>query len=174
MYYSLEFYKMTQDILLHPVFAETRSYVHHGPGNSLFDHSVSTAFFAYRVAKRLRLSSEDVRSITRAALLHDFTGYDWRAGKREIRGRGLKRIWNMHAFQHGFSAAEHASKFFWLTDRQRDAIKKHMFPLVPMAPRYKEGWIVTYSDKIVASKEMGLVVWQAMKKAGGSLRRAFA
>lgn len=159
-----EFIMITKDILDHPEFQKTKEIIHHGKDNNVYTHSVSTAIFAYRVAKRFKLSETDISSITRAALLHDFVGYDWRDGKPDnICYKGFKRIWHTHIFQHGFSAAENASGYFDLSKKQTDAIKKHMFPLVPMIPRYKEGWIITYSDKMVASREMTLAVIDSIR-----------
>ena len=170
-----DFVIMVQDIISHPEFQKTKDIIHHGKSNNVYTHSVATAHFAYRIAKRLDLSAEDTASITRAALLHDFVGYDWRDGKPDnIKYRGLKRIWHSHLFEHGFSAARNASFHFELTDRQRDAIRKHMFPLVPMLPKYKEGWIVTYCDKVVAAREMFLCVTDKIQPLFERRRPAFA
>lgn len=170
-----EFLEITQDILKHPRFLETKNTVHHGPGNSLYEHSVSTAYFAFRVAKWFRFSKEDTISTTRAALLHDFFGYDWRDGdKPGSHVHGVRKIWQMHAFQHGYRAANHASKYFLLTDRQRDAIAKHMFPLIPFFPKYKESWVTTCSDKVVACREMTLCVADVCQRGVGKVVHAFA
>ena len=67
-----EFQRIIEDILAHPPFQELRSVPHHGGDNSLYIHSVDTAWCAYRMARRLLMSPERVRSVTRAALLHDF------------------------------------------------------------------------------------------------------
>lgn len=170
-----EFMDITEDILSHPEFTKTKKIAHHGQDNSVYEHSISTAFFAYRTAKRLHLKHKDVVSISRAALLHDFFGYDWRqktqGGKKESI---LRKIWHMHAFQHGFCAADNAALYFDLSDRQLDAIKTHMFPLVPFMPKHKEGWMVTYSDKMIASKEMGTVVWHSIRRGCRKLHHAFA
>ncbi len=170
-----EFLEITQDILKHPRFLETKMTVHHGQGNSLYEHSVATACFAFKVTKWLRFSEEDTVSTTRAALLHDFFGYDWRSGDSvKPQARGLKKIWQMHAFQHGYRAAKNASEYFFLTDRQRDAIAKHMFPLIPFFPKYKESWITTCSDKVVACKEMSLCVAEVCQRGFGKVAHAFA
>lgn len=170
-----EFICITKDILTHEEFSQTKYIEHHGKGNSVYIHSVATAVFAYRTAKFLRLHNSDVASVTRAALLHDFTGYDWRTSKSErLVYHGIKKLWHMHIFEHGFSAAIHSCQFFSLSDKQTDAIRKHMFPLVPLFPKHKEGWIVTYSDKMVASKEMSRTVWNVCKLGFVKLRYAFS
>ena len=73
------FQEMTEDILTHPLFLQLRSCPHHGGENSLYIHSVDTAKCAYRLARRFRLKEDRVRALTRAALLHDFFGYDWQS-----------------------------------------------------------------------------------------------
>ena len=70
------FHEMTADITSHPLFLQLRAYPHHGGENSLYIHSVSTARCAYRLARRFHMREERIRAVTRAALLHDFCGYD--------------------------------------------------------------------------------------------------
>ena len=147
---------MTEDILCHPRFQELRQYGHHGGENCLYNHLVDTAKQAYLLANVFGLKKDRVRAVTRAALLHDFFGYNWRSEehRREVRQySGWKRVTHMHAFLHGAVAAERASRYFDLDDRQRAAIRSHMFPLASW-PRNSEAWIVTLADKIVASREV--------------------
>ena len=163
---SQTFAQMTGDILDHPLFQEMRGHCHHGGENSLYDHSVDTAKCALRLARKFRLSEERTRAVTRAALLHDFFGYDWRSEshKRQVRQhRGWKRITKMHAFTHGAIAAARASRTFALDDRQRAAITSHMFPLAPF-PKNSEAWIVTLADKFVASQEVSATMFFHLRK----------
>lgn len=151
------FEQITCDILADPIFQETRGFVHHGGENSVYDHSVATAYTAYSLAHSFGLSPADIHSVTRAALLHDFFGYDWHGDWfKGYLGQfsGWQRLCHMHAFVHGDIAAERAHRHFGLTARQRNAIESHMFPLAPALPRSREAWIVTLADKIVATREM--------------------
>lgn len=160
------FYSITKDILSHPLFQQLREFPHHGPQNSLYDHSLDTAKCAYRMARRLHMSEERVCSVTRAALLHDFFGYDWHtdAHRRFLRKySGLKRITHMHAFFHGALAARRADRTFGLSERQRSAITSHMFPLAPF-PKNSEAWVLTLADKMVASREMSETVGWHMRR----------
>ena len=160
------FSQMTADIMNHPKFQALRENCHHGGENSLFDHSVDTAICAYRLAHRFHLKEERIRAVTRAAMLHDFFGYDWRgdAHQRFVRRySGWKRVMHMHAFIHGELAARRANRLFPLDERQQAAIASHMFPLAHM-PRNSEAWILTLADKVVASKEMTATVGYHMKK----------
>lgn len=152
-----DFEQITCDIRTDPLFLETRSFVHHGQDNSVYDHSVATARVAFSLARRFGLSEEGVRSVTRAALLHDFFGYDWHGEWFKgylSRYSGWQRLRHMHAFIHGDIAAMRAQERFGLTGRQCAAIASHMFPLAFSLPRSSEAWILTLADKIVASREV--------------------
>jgi len=154
------FHEMTADITSHPLFLQLRAYPHHGGENSLYIHSVSTARCAYRLARRFHMREERIRAVTRAALLHDFFGYDWQSERHRRfmrRYSGWRRIKHMHAFIHGALAARRADRVFGLDERQRSAIASHMFPLAPF-PRNSEAWVITLADKYVASKEVSAAV----------------
>lgn len=156
-----EFENITSDILDHPLFLETRFLMHHGNGNTVYDHSLSTAVTAYSISKKLGLSDEMIKSATRAALLHDFFGYDWHDDWFKdylSKYSGWQRFRRMHAFIHGDIAAERAKEHFNLTDRQLKAIKSHMFPVCFSVPTNCEAWIVTLSDKVVATREISQTV----------------
>ena len=58
-------------------FQKLRSFEHHGPSNTVYDHSIAVTCVAYRIACALHLSEDETASVVRAALLHDFFGYDW-------------------------------------------------------------------------------------------------
>ncbi len=144
------------EILRNERFQQLRKFTHHGIDNSVYDHSVAVAEAAYKIAGWMRLSGDETASVIRAALLHDFFGYDWH-GERYRRYlhhfTGFKRLTHNHAFLHGYIAASRAKQFFGLNDAECEAIKRHMFPLSAM-PRTKLAWIVSIADKAVASKEM--------------------
>ncbi len=163
---SESFKDMTKDIVNNPLFIDMRHLPHHGGDNTLYIHSLDTARCAYRLARRFHLPEDRVRSVTRAALLHDFFGYEWR-GERHRRFMrhftGWKKLKHMHAFIHGPHAARRAGRIFGLNDRQRSAIASHMFPLGPI-PRNSEAWVLTLADKMVASREMGETVLFHAKK----------
>lgn len=151
------FDQITCDILASPIFQETRDFLHHGSENSVYDHSVATARAAFSLAQRFGLNDAEIRSVTRAALLHDFFGYDWHSdwfSDYVNQFSGWQRFRHMHAFVHGNIAAARAHAHFGLTARQHNAIASHMFPLAPSLPRSREAWILTLADKIVASREV--------------------
>lgn len=154
------FQDMTNDIVSHPLFKELKSCPHHGGENSLYIHSLDTARCAYRLGRKFHLKEDRLRALTRAALLHDFFGYDWQSDRHRRfmhRYSGWQRIRHMHAFIHGSHAARRAGRYFDLDQRQKDAISSHMFPLASW-PKNSEAWLLTLADKVVASKEVGETV----------------
>ena len=130
-----ELQQLAGDIVSHPQFQQLRTLQHHGAGNTVYDHSVAVARAAYAIARRMRLSGDETASVVRAALLHDFFGYDWHGERfrRYLRRySGVKRLMRMHAFVHGPLAASRAKHTFGLSSRECEAIARHMFPLAAM------------------------------------------
>jgi len=169
------FKQMTEDIIGHPLFQQLRFCTHHGGENSLYVHSVDTAKCACRLAQRFHLKEERVRAVTRAALLHDFFGYDRHSEeyKQALRQyHGWQRVKQMHAFAHGARAARRADCFFPLDERQRSAIVSHMFPLAPV-PKNSEAWILTLADKAVASKEVSAALGFYVRRWGSKVLPSF-
>lgn len=159
--------RFAEDILRHPLFLQMRTFRHHGAGNSVYDHSLSVAEAAYAIAVWMRLPESETASVVRAALLHDFFGYDWhgeRFRRYLSRYSGFQRLKHMHGFVHGPIAAHRAKRIFGLTDRECEAIARHMFPLSAM-PHTRLAWIVTIADKAVAFREMAAAVGGYMSLA---------
>lgn len=149
-----EFQSIVFHIKHNPAFLETKKHKHHGADNTVYSHSLSTAYFVFKTCKLLHLNNKIIKSATIAALLHDFFGYDWRTAEHIKDLKGLNRIKGMHAFNHGYLAIQNASKYYFLTEYQKDAILKHMFPIYPIPPKHIEGWLVTFADKIIALQEI--------------------
>ena len=110
---------------------------------SCLDHCLRVAYLSYWLSERLNLSV-DRRSLIRGALLHDFFLYDW----HEKSGRK-----GLHGFTHPRTALENAEKAFRLNSREKDIILRHMWPLTPFPPRYRESYIVCLSDKFCSAAE---------------------
>jgi uncharacterized protein len=54
----------------------------------------------------------------------------------------------LHGFYHPGRALHNAQKEYHLTPREKDIIKKHMWPLtISAVPMCREAWIVTMADK---------------------------
>mgnify|MGYP002476968658 FL=1 len=111
-----------------------------------FAHSVRVACLAVWMADCAHLWHRvDLKSLIRAALLHDYFLYDWHDWDN-----GEHR-W--HGFTHGHAALINALMDFDLNDIGRNSIENHMFPMTPIPPRYLEGYLVTLADKCSATVE---------------------
>ena len=73
-------------------------------------------------------------------MLHDYFLYDW----HDKYHRDVKHL---HGFYHPGIALKNALKEYKLTEREKDIIKKHMWPLTVVPPQCREAWIVTAADK---------------------------
>ncbi len=124
-------------------FVNMRKYIQHGQTDCLL-HSIAVAYFSYAAATFLNLKL-DKKSLVKGALLHDFFLYDWH--KPDITHR-------LHGFTHPKTALENALHVWELSDMEKDIIIKHMFPLVPALPRYKESILVCIIDKICSVTEI--------------------
>lgn len=148
------------DILAHPRFQQLRTFCHHGLDNSVYDHSVAVAEAACQIARLMRLSESETTSVVRAALLHDFFGYDWH-GERFRRYLSLFQACTaLRTCTGSFTATSQPTAPSIPSVCPSGSAKPlhgHMFPLAAM-PRTRIAWIVTVADKAVASKEMTAAV----------------
>lgn len=110
-------------------------------------HSLDVAYYSYFITKLL---GWDSRSAARAGLLHDLFLYDWRCDN--YTGKN-------HALNHPLVALENARAICTLNKVEEDIIKKHMWLITPVPPRYKEGFVVTFVDKFCATREFFLSVF---------------
>ena len=127
-------------------FGLTRSFIQHGT-MSVHAHVISVAHTSLAMAERLeRLGIRiDRASLIRGALLHDYFLYDWHDPDPSHR---------LHGFTHPFAALARAQEDFEdLTERERNIISRHMFPLVPIPPTCREAWLVCLADKACALHE---------------------
>ena len=132
------------DILTHEhMEVERRAYQH---GNvTTYEHSVRVARLAVWLADRLRLWRRvDLCSLVRAALLHDYFLYDWHVKDKTHR---------LHGFFHPGVALANAQKEYVLSEREKNIILRHMWPLTPCPPACREAWIVTAADKYCSLRE---------------------
>jgi uncharacterized protein len=134
--------EVARPIIEHKEYQQMRQIKHHD--ESVFDHSVKVAFYAYQMALKHNL---DWESTIRGALLHDFFLYKFKKCKSlRIITDSIK-----HAIAHPIIAFENANKFFDLNEKEENIIKAHMFPFG--LPKSKEAWIVSYVDKYIATFE---------------------
>lgn len=135
-----EFDDIIRNIIENQKVQEMKKYKQHYE-TSTFDHCYMVSYYCYKVCKKLKL---DYKSVAKAGMLHDFFLYDWRI-KNGRKG--------LHAFTHGKTACKNASELFELSEKEKDMIIKHMWPVTPQFPRSKEGFILTFIDKYCALAE---------------------
>ena len=137
-----EFFRILKEVKKESRLQETDQYLQHGV-TSVYRHSLAVAYFSCYLAEKMHLKVR-TREMIRGALLHDYFLYDW----HEKSGH---HSW--HGFTHPAAALQNASRFFNLTERERDIIMKHMWPLTLKFPRYRESYIVCLADKLCSLQE---------------------
>lgn len=116
-------------------------WAHHGTVTCL-DHSLFVAYLTFRFARALRL---DVSAATRGALLHDLYLYDPR-DKSAHPGNQCS--------DHPKAAARNAGELTCLSDKERNIILSHMWPLGGALPRSPEAALVNFVDTLCAALEL--------------------
>lgn len=149
-----EFDGFVCDILENENFLATKKDLHHG--TSKYEHSLRVAKLSYRLGKFFKA---DLRSVSRAGLLHDF----FFGTRKESSENSYLR--------HPVTASNNAKKYFNVNELESEAIKTHMFHQVLLKkifpfinhkekasikefkPKSKEGWIICLSDLLVSIME---------------------
>ena len=143
IYNDKEYISIIKDILDNEKVQEMKKYRQHYNVNCFY-HCLFVSYNTYLICMKHNF---DYVSAARAGMLHDFFLYDWHDDKKKINRKGL------HAFTHGKCAYQNANKIFKLNDKEKDIIQKHMWPITPSIPKYRETFIITYVDKIVTMNE---------------------
>ena len=137
----LEYY---EELRTNPTFFKMAGIKQHRTSNT-YRHvcmvTEESLYYAYK--KKLDV---DYYSLIRGAYLHDLFLYDWRQENTWFK---LK-----HLFVHPKIAYNNACQYFKLNEIEKDIILHHMFPITPVFPRTKEGWIVSKKDKQVTLREV--------------------
>ncbi len=132
---QVEFNQIISDILKNEEFISLRYEIHHGI--TRLDHSLSVAKLTFNATKFLKLKNYE--DVTRASLLHDF-----------FRNSEVDK----NSFiNHPNIALVNAKRNFSLNAMQENIIASHMFPTTKVMPKYKEAFLVSCIDKVVAVKE---------------------
>lgn len=138
-----EFEEVINEVIANEDVRRMTAYNHHSHTNC-FKHSLHVAYYNYKICKFFGL---DARAAARAGMLHDLFLYDWH--ERKIRLNNT-----LHGFSHPYTALYNAKKNFELSDKEQDIIEKHMFPLTPRFPKYKETVIIILTDKFCSVCEV--------------------
>ena len=134
------------DILSSARFEKAGTVRHHITGN-VAEHSRNTAEYGRRMCEWLNRHGIDVseEDVVQACLLHDI-------GMTEDRvhdSAGWRK-----AFWHPRKGARIARDEYHVNKVQYNAIKRHMWPICIIPPRYKEGWVVMAADKYCSIREL--------------------
>lgn len=130
------------DILNSENFKGTRRHIQHG-NMTVYSHVMNVARYSLLLNKKFRLGCNK-HDLIRGALLHDYFLYDWHEKDPTHR---------LHGLFHAGTALKNAKKDFRLNKIEENIIARHMFPINPIFPRYKEAWIVCLADKYCAAEE---------------------
>lgn len=118
-----------------------KNYIQHGKITT-YDHVKRVAETSYMLNHRFKFKAND-EELIKGAFLHDYFLYDW----HQWRGP-------LHGFYHPKAALENAERDFKLSEREKNIIRSHMWPLtLGNIPRCREAWIVSAADKICSLKE---------------------
>lgn len=156
-----EWYNYVEEILLNKEFQKRQLFYHHYH-TTVWEHSINVSFTCFLIAKKLKLNKK-VCAIS--GLLHDFYPYAWLYNEELAKidnGIYVSEIGKKNKFfkQHGFTHAEAATKnylkyFYYLQDvKITNSIKRHMFPLNIIPPKYIEGYVLTLVDKYISLKDI--------------------
>lgn len=138
-----EFYGHIASLLEHEQVRELDNFIQHFCFTRL-QHCLDVSYYSFFLAK---MFGWDCKSAARAGLLHDLFLYDRHTGDYEI-----KRHWT----RHPRVALENAKMVCDLNKVEENIIKRHMWLITPIPPRYKEGYVVTFVDKYCALREFAI------------------
>ncbi len=137
-----KYLEVAGEIYNSPQLQQLSGYEQHFKINRL-QHIRSVAYLSFLISRKLGL---DYKSTARAATMHDLFYYDWREDDLSHK---------LHGYRHPKTALKNA--FYLrgtLNKKEVDIIKKHMWPLTVVPPKYAESFVVTAMDKYCATIEM--------------------
>ena len=117
--------------------SQESAFLQHGVTRCLL-HSIAVAYYCDRLAGYLQALRFQRRQLLRGALLHDYFLYDWHDPDPSHR---------LHGFHHPARALGNALQDFSLDPVEQNIILRHMFPLTPIPPKYREAILVCLVDK---------------------------
>ncbi len=142
---NTDFFNHIENLYWRDELQGLKIYPQHGEIDRL-KHITSVAYLSYVIAKKLKLN---VRETVRGAILHDLFYYDWHENDWSHRP---------HGYRHPGFALKNAKILCKLSKKEENIIKRHMWPLTPVPPKYKEAFVVSIADKYCAYQEC-MISW---------------
>ncbi len=134
------------EVLSSAKYLRLKGFIQHG-NVTVYEHCIHVALCAIRLNRKLGINGIE-RELVRGALLHDYFLYDWHDSNAP--GNIHPKL---HGFYHPGIALKNATRDFTLTEREKDIICRHMWPLTPIPPRCREAWVVCLADKYASTLE---------------------
>ena len=131
---DIEYMEIVSEILKNREFNKLKDFTHHK--TTRMEHSKRVAYLSYRICKKLDL---DYVSAARGGMLHDFflNKYNTKNSRKLL-------------ISHPSIALNNAKKHFVLSDKEKNIIKCHMFPVsISVFPKYRESVVVSLVDKVM-------------------------
>ncbi len=137
-----QYYEIVKHIQKDEEFMKIANHLHHGTDR--LTHSRRVSYFSYKLAKKLKL---DYKTAAVAGLLHDFYGC--------IQEDNFVDYLKAN-YQHPQIAAKNAVERFNVSEKEKNIIETHMFPMTIKPTKHIEGWVINVMDKIVGTYEYGI------------------
>lgn len=126
-----------------PNALEMQKFIQHGSVTT-YEHCMRVTRIAFWLNIHLRADADEA-SLVKGAFLHDFYLYDW---------HNCRNITHWHGFKHPRIARYNAETVFALSDKEKDIIQSHMWPLTPTdIPHSREAALVCMADKMSSGYE---------------------
>lgn len=140
------YYETIRELIKDPEIRKLQKIPQHD-GNNTLNHCISVAKVSFALAEKMRLRIDE-KTLARGAMLHDYYLYD-------IEERGYSDYY--HGTKHPVTALRNAEEKYDLSDKEKNIIRGHMWPLTFFhPPKSREAWLVSIADKYCAIKEMWL------------------
>ncbi len=135
-----EYLAIVAPLLAEPGIKKLDEFIQHGD-ITLLRHVCAVSFMTYTLCKTLQWNHV---AAARAGILHDYVTYDWHIPDASHR---------LHGFRHPGFAVYNSKLITDLSALEENIIRRHMWPLTVIPPRYKEAWALTLVDKVLATRE---------------------
>lgn len=128
--------------------------MHHHRNVNRYEHSLRVALWSYRLARQLGWNA---RACARAGMLHDLFLHDNVTGNPA----GWK---GPLVITHPEEAERNAERLVALSPLEKNIILSHMWPATRHWPHYREAWLVSMVDKVVAIGDYSITRKRALQR----------